>query len=364
MLNNLGVSGTATIDNNTSIGGTATIEGNTFVGGTLSAIGNFSVGSYFDITSSSGDVNLSGILTVGSTSSFGGNIDINGNITLTGTVDGVDVAALKTDVDGFPDELKNLTTAEIQQVENIGTVTISNTQWGYLGVLDQSLTTSSTPSFSTVTATTFTGSLSGNASTSSKWDSSIKLTLGTDLTGNVSFDGSGDVTLNATVLDDSHSHSNYLVNTNHKYTFISIYGKEILGSGWSWSSNNECIGCNTSSTSYVYADIYINIPDGTDAIVYKLYHWANIGTDGTWIISLQYSDSGGAWTTYDSITGNITDTATTTTASNTIPEISFNAIANCSKFWRLRIGVKQTSGLEPVNLQVYSLGLRYKIDTT
>jgi len=33
----------------------------------------------------------------------------------------------------FPDELENLTTAEIQQLENIGATTISAAQWGYLG---------------------------------------------------------------------------------------------------------------------------------------------------------------------------------------------------------------------------------------
>lgn len=56
-----------------------------------------------------------------------------------GLVDGVDVSALQTDVDGFPDALKNLTTAEINQLENIDTTTISTTQWAVLGVLDQSL---------------------------------------------------------------------------------------------------------------------------------------------------------------------------------------------------------------------------------
>lgn len=56
-----------------------------------------------------------------------------------GLVDGVDVSALQTDVDGFPDALKNLTTAEINQLENIDATTISPTQWAVLGVLDQSL---------------------------------------------------------------------------------------------------------------------------------------------------------------------------------------------------------------------------------
>jgi len=43
------------------------------------------------------------------------------------------IETIVTDLDGFPDELKNLTTAEIQQLENINTETILNAQWAYLG---------------------------------------------------------------------------------------------------------------------------------------------------------------------------------------------------------------------------------------
>lgn len=60
-------------------------------------------------------------------------LTINGNIAVTGTVDGVDVAALKTDVDGFHDDLKNLTATEIEELARIGATTISIAQWGYLG---------------------------------------------------------------------------------------------------------------------------------------------------------------------------------------------------------------------------------------
>ena len=42
----------------------------------------------------------------------------------------------------------------MNQIENIGTKTISNTQWGYLGALNQALATSSSPSFQNVTAIT------------------------------------------------------------------------------------------------------------------------------------------------------------------------------------------------------------------
>ena len=47
----------------------------------------------------------------------------------------------------------------------------------------------------------------GNASSASKWQSPITLTLGTDLTGNVSFDGQTGVTLHAHVVNNSHTHT-------------------------------------------------------------------------------------------------------------------------------------------------------------
>ncbi len=56
---------------------------------------------------------------------------------------------------------------------------------------------------SKVTATSITGSLSGNASTASKLAPARTITLGGDLTGNVSFDGSAGVTLTATIAADS-----------------------------------------------------------------------------------------------------------------------------------------------------------------
>jgi len=54
-----------------------------------------------------------------------------------------------------------------------------------------------------ITATSITGSLSGNASTASKLATARTITLGGDLTGNVSFDGSAGVTLTATIAADS-----------------------------------------------------------------------------------------------------------------------------------------------------------------
>ncbi len=129
-------------------------------GAFTAADGNFLVGDGTDFVEESGatvraSLGLDSMATQASTSVAitGGTIagvtslGVAGSITVTGTVDGVDVAALKTDVDGFPDALKNLTSGEIGELENIGSTTVSSTQWGYLGATDQSLATTDNVSF-------------------------------------------------------------------------------------------------------------------------------------------------------------------------------------------------------------------------
>jgi hypothetical protein len=49
-------------------------------------------------------------------------------------------------------------------------------------------------------------STTGNAATASRWASARTITLGQDLSGSVSIRGDANVTLNATVADDSHNH--------------------------------------------------------------------------------------------------------------------------------------------------------------
>jgi len=50
----------------------------------------------------------------------------------------------------------DLTSGEITQIQNIDSITISNTQWGYLGTLDQNLTSTSKPTFTDLTVTSIT----------------------------------------------------------------------------------------------------------------------------------------------------------------------------------------------------------------
>ena len=51
-----------------------------------------------------------------------------------------------------------------------------------------------------------TGNVTGNADTATTWANARTITLGGDLTGNVSINGSANVTLNAEVVNDSHTH--------------------------------------------------------------------------------------------------------------------------------------------------------------
>ena len=76
-------------------------------------------------------------------------LDISGNIKLTGLVDSRDIAGDGAKLDDLYDTigLKALTAAEVDQIENIGAITISSTQWGYLGSFDQNLRTTDSVNF-------------------------------------------------------------------------------------------------------------------------------------------------------------------------------------------------------------------------
>jgi microcystin-dependent protein len=75
-------------------------------------------------------------------------------------------------------------------------------------------------------AGTITAALSGNASTASKLATARTITLGGDLSGSVSFDGSANATLTAAVADDSHNHT--IANIDNLQTALD--GKQAAGS--------------------------------------------------------------------------------------------------------------------------------------
>jgi len=66
------------------------------------------------------------------------------------TIDGTQTLTNKTISASQITEISNLTAGEGAQLENINSVTISNTQWGYLGALNQGLTTTSDVAFNSL----------------------------------------------------------------------------------------------------------------------------------------------------------------------------------------------------------------------
>jgi hypothetical protein len=76
-----------------------------------------------------------------------------------------------------------------------------------------------------VTAPLFVGALNGNANTASKWATARTITLGGDLSGSVSLDGSSNVTLTGSVVDNSHNHSNYT-------PFSTLAATTVATAGW------------------------------------------------------------------------------------------------------------------------------------
>ena len=79
-------------------------------------------------------------------------LSVNNDISVGGTVDGRDIASDGSKLDELYSTigLSALTSAEVDQLENIGSTTISSTQWGYLGELDQSLKQAASPTFKNI----------------------------------------------------------------------------------------------------------------------------------------------------------------------------------------------------------------------
>ena len=116
-----------------------------------------------------------------------------------------DIANIIVDVGGFPDRLKYLTTAEINQLENIGATTIYPSQWGYLGASNQGISTTSNVSFNTVNGRNI-------SSDGSQLDSNT-----TSITTII-----GDVTTNSSDISAINAMINQNVNTSSSPSFESV----------------------------------------------------------------------------------------------------------------------------------------------
>jgi hypothetical protein len=130
----------------------------------------------------------------------------------TGFITSGDLAAsVSGSSDSARTNLNNITADETAQLLNIGSVTISNTQWGYLGAQDQSVVTTADVQFTSVTASlegsvvgNVTGDVTGNADSATAIASAQNFSITGDGTATaVSFDGTSAVALSLSLADDS-----------------------------------------------------------------------------------------------------------------------------------------------------------------
>jgi hypothetical protein len=114
-------------------------------------------------------------------------------------------------------------------------------------------------------AGTITATLSGNASSASKWATARTITLGGDLTGNVSIDGSANVTLTAAVTDNSHNHTSANISDATNTNIGSTLVKRDTNGGFSAGTIAANLSGNASSATKLMTARTINgvLFDGT-----------------------------------------------------------------------------------------------------
>ena len=147
------------------------------------------------------------------------------------TIDGSQTLSNKTIAASQVTEISGLTDAEGAQLENIGTTTISSTQWGYLGASNQGISTSDDVEFNTltlngtaITATAtelnYTDGVSSNIQTqlNNLSGTDIAITLTGDATGSGTITDLGDVsfatTLAGTFAGDKTFSNNVIISGN------------------------------------------------------------------------------------------------------------------------------------------------------
>ena len=228
---------------NVTLAGNATISGNTTLTGNLTANGNVTLGdAATDTVTITADVASNVIPSADSTYTIGDNTNrwshvysdaltltndatISGNATVTGnlTVNGT-TTTLNTTNTVVSDSLIELGNGTSGTPANDAGIVIergtsSNAFMGWDESVDKftvgtgTFTGASTGNLAITTGTlvaniegNVTGNVTGNADTATTLATSRTISLTGDVSGSTSFDGSGNVSITATVADDSHNH--------------------------------------------------------------------------------------------------------------------------------------------------------------
>jgi hypothetical protein len=180
--------------------------------GAISATGNISYNSSTGVISlaTNQDVTFDDVI-------VGGNLTVNGTTTTvnSNTVNiGDNIITLNSDETGTPSQDAGITIERGTSTNKSLVWTESTDKWGV--------------GSETFVAGTFEGNLTGNASTATALATARNIALTGDVSGNVNFDGTGNVSITTVVADDSHNHT--IANVDGLQTEIDTKA-ELAGSG-------------------------------------------------------------------------------------------------------------------------------------
>jgi len=206
--NTLGVTGATTLNStlgvtgNTTVGGTLAVTGASTLTGAVSApagvTGNV-VGNLAGNVTSTGANSMASLTTTG-------DVVVGGNLTVSGTT-----TTVNTETINLADNIISLNSnySGFSPTENSGIEINRGTQANKTLVWDEAADKWTVGS-ETFVAGTFEGALSGNASTATsaaQLTTARTISLNGGVTGSASFNGGSNITITATVADDSHNHT-------------------------------------------------------------------------------------------------------------------------------------------------------------
>ena len=236
-------------------------------------------------------------------------LGVTGNITVSGTVDGRDVAADGTKLDGIEsgataDQTKAdidalgiaastaSTLATARNIALTGAVT-GNVNFDGSGNVSISTTATSDPTITLTGAVTGSGTMTnlGNVSIATTATADPTLTLSGDASGSATFTNLGNATLSVTVADDSHNH--VISNVDGLQTALDAKYDASNPSGYTTYSANQSLN-TTNSPSFAGLNINGNL-NAVDNIYLAgtLYHEGDTNTYLTFGGDSVYLASGG-----------------------------------------------------------------------
>lgn len=200
------------------------------------------------------------------------NVNLKGNLTVNGTITGSLSGNASTASSAYAlcaDATMKLYAQASNEINFGGTSNSNTIYFGYRAVDSKPIPTKfvfgGSSGTAELVAAKFTGALNGNASTASsaaKLTTARTISLTGDVSGSGSFDGSGNLSISATVADDSHSHT----------TLKGIY----TGSGG--AQPPSYIGANAVKCNMMnqFTGTGIGFSSYADVLMMNAYSWSDV----------------------------------------------------------------------------------------